>query len=174
MTSWDAYIAIGTVLRPHGIHGEMRVRPLSSFPQRFQTLKEVYLRSGGRCEEYAVDGVRPHKEFLLVKLAGIRTLDDAEAWRNADLAVPPDQVWAHGPDFHYFHNLLGLPVHLPHGELLGRVTGFDETPGTPNMLVESGTGTEFAIPFAKVFVTVIEGDKVIVRPIPGLLSEHED
>ena len=96
MTAGDAFVAIGTILKPHGIHGEMRVRPLSSFPERFQALKEVYLRGGMRCEKFVVAGVRPHKQFLLVKLEGVRTLEEAEAWRGADLAVPPDQVWAHG------------------------------------------------------------------------------
>jgi 16S rRNA processing protein RimM len=170
----DTFIAIGAVLKPHGIHGELRVRGLSSFPERFQALKEVYLRLGGRCEAFAVEGVRPHKEFLLVKLKGIQTMNEAEAWRNADLVVPPDQVWAHGPDFHFYHELIGLRVYLPRGEFLGHVTAFDESPGTPNMLVESESGKEYAVPFVKDFVTVVKGEKVIVRPIPGLLADHED
>ena len=170
----DTFIAIGAVLKPHGIHGELRVRVLSSFPERFQSLKEAYLKLGERCEPFAVEGARPHKEFMLVKLKGIETVDDAEAWRNADLAVPPDQVWPHGPDFHYFHDLIGLPVHMPRGELLGKVTGFDESPGTPNMLVTADSGKEYAVPFVKAFITVLAGEKVIVRPIPGLLADHED
>jgi len=169
-----ATLAIGTVLKPHGLHGEMRVAPLSSFPERFHALKEVLLRLGDRCETFAVEGARPHKEFILIKLKGIERVEEAEEWRNADLEIPSDQAWPHGPDFHFYHSLTGLPAHLPRGERLGTVAGFDEGPGGVNVIITNEAGREYAVPFVKEFITVVPGDKIIVRPIPGLLSEQEE
>jgi len=167
-------LAIGTVLKPHGIHGELRVAPMSSFPERFQSLKEVQLRRGDRCEVFAVEGARPHKEFILIKLKGIERVEEAEQWRGADLEIPAEQAWAHSPDFHYYHTLTGLPAHLPRGERLGTVAGFDEGPGGVNVVIEADGGREYAVPFVKAFITVVPGEKIIVRPIPGLLSEQEE
>ena len=37
------YITIGEVVAPHGVRGELRVTMLSDFPQRFVSLRHVYL-----------------------------------------------------------------------------------------------------------------------------------
>ena len=39
-------VTIGKVGAPHGIHGEMRIIPLTDFVERFETMKEVMV--GGR------------------------------------------------------------------------------------------------------------------------------
>lgn len=166
------FIAIGAVLRPHGVHGELRVRPLSDFPERYAALKTVWLVRGEARREYPVIGVRPHKEFLLFKLEGIGSPEAVDAWRGADVSVPLAEAWPHGPDFHYFHDLIGLPCVLPHGEILGKVTGIEEHAAAVNLLIDAG-GREVTVPFVKAFVTVVPGEKIVIRPIPGLLA-HAD
>ncbi len=166
------FIVIGEVLRPHGVHGELRARPLSDFPDRYAALKTVWLVRGEERREHRVQGVRPHKEFLLFRLEGLTTVEEAETWRGADIAVPLAEAWPHGPDFHYYHDLLGLPCFLPRGERLGTVTGFEENPGAVNLLIDAG-GREVSVPFVKAFVTVEPGVRIVIRPIPGLLA-HED
>jgi 16S rRNA processing protein RimM len=166
------FIAIGEVLRPHGVHGDLRARPLSDFPERYAALKTVWLVLGDRTREFPVVSVRPHKGLLLVRLQGMATFEEADAWRGADLAVPASEAWPHGPDFHYYHDLLGLPCFLPRGEKLGTVTGFEEHPGAVNLLIDAD-GREVSVPFVKAFVTVVPGERIVIRPIPGLLA-HED
>ena len=38
-------VTIGKVGAPHGIHGEMRIIPLTDFVERFETMKEVMVGS---------------------------------------------------------------------------------------------------------------------------------
>jgi len=166
------FIAIGEVVRPHGVHGELRVRPLSDFPERYAALKTVWLLKGDARREYPVQGVRPHKEFLLFKLEGLETVEAAEEWRGADASVPLSEAWPHSPDFHFYHDLIGLPCVLPRGEVLGTVAGFEEHGAAVNLLIDAG-GRQVEVPFVKAFVTVVPGEKIVIRPIPGLLA-HED
>ena len=42
----ERLIAIGEVLAPHGVRGELKVRPLTDFPQRFRRLKRAFLGAG--------------------------------------------------------------------------------------------------------------------------------
>ena len=41
------YILIGQVLRPQGIKGQVKVRPDTGDPMRFEELEFVYVQAGG-------------------------------------------------------------------------------------------------------------------------------
>ena len=56
-------VTIGKVGGPHGIHGEMRIIPLTDFPERFETLREVMVGE----ELLHVESVKYHKQFVLMQ-----------------------------------------------------------------------------------------------------------
>lgn len=75
----DRALVVGRVLRPHGVHGEVKVRPETDFPERFARLREVLVRRDDRTEVRTVEGVRWQGAVALVKLAGV---EDPEAARR--------------------------------------------------------------------------------------------
>lgn len=56
----DNYLAVGTVLKPQGVRGEVKVRPLTNDPDRFFDLKQVFLKRGGTYAPHAVSCTRVH------------------------------------------------------------------------------------------------------------------
>ena len=56
-------ITIGRVGAPQGVRGELRVVPLTDFPERFAGLEEVMVGD----ELLHVESVRYHKQFVLMK-----------------------------------------------------------------------------------------------------------
>lgn len=41
------YLRIGLITRPHGVHGALKVQPLSEDLTRYKGLREAYLERGG-------------------------------------------------------------------------------------------------------------------------------
>ena len=39
-------ISIGKIVAPHGVRGDVRVVPLTDFPDRFQGMKQIMLEDG--------------------------------------------------------------------------------------------------------------------------------
>lgn len=164
-------VSIGKILKPHGLKGELRVLNLSSFAERFKALRYVILCLGNRREEFIVESVRFHKNFLLFKLKGIDSKEMAEKWRGADVMIKEKDVWKKGENFYFYHELIGLKCFLPRGEYLGIVDGIEEIGENINLIIKEKDGYEHSVPFAKEFIIVEKGEKIIVKPIPGLLSK---
>ena len=51
------YLRIGLITRPHGVHGALKVQPLSEDLTRYKGLREAYLERGGAYEKVEVSDV---------------------------------------------------------------------------------------------------------------------
>ncbi|HPR62595.1 MAG TPA: ribosome maturation factor RimM [Thermoanaerobaculia bacterium] len=165
---------VGRILKPHGIRGEVRAEIITDFPERFQHLQTIMLAppEGGAFVVRGIKNVRFHKTFVLLTLSEVEDRDTAEALRGWELYVPEEERWETGDDFFYYHELLDLSVILPGGEYVGKVTGFEQ--GTQIILqITREDGSEVLVPFVADFVEVHRNEKIIVHPIPGLLSRQE-
>ncbi len=170
----EEFFSIGQILKPHGIKGEVRVLSLSSFPERFKALGVVYIALKDKIEEYHLENVRFHKKFLLIKFKEIKDRNGAETLRGAEILIKERDLWKKEENFYYYHELYDLPCYLPKGEYLGVVVGIEEAQENVNLIIKEKDGWEHSIPFAKEFVKVERGKKIIIKPIPGLLSKDED
>jgi 16S rRNA processing protein RimM len=114
---------VGTLVGPHGVTGEVKLRPLTDYPERLEHLKTLQLRfPDGEAATYPVLGRRWHREMLLVRLDGVLDRDAAEALRDAQVVVPVEDAAPLPEGRFYEHQILGLRVVTPDGEELGRVT----------------------------------------------------
>lgn len=118
----DDLLTVGILGSPHGIRGEVRLRPVTEFPERLPTLRELHLRyPDGRMEQRRLLGTRPHQGALLLRLEGIDSRDAAAALCGAAAVVRLSQT-APLPDGRYYvHQIVGLRVLTPEGEELGTV-----------------------------------------------------
>ena len=84
------YLSVGRVLRPHGVRGELRVEISTDYPDRLVRHIHFFLahpHSPAAVRRYAVEGLRFHKEALLLKLEGCDDRDGAEQLRQEDVAA---------------------------------------------------------------------------------------
>jgi len=130
-------LVVGTLVGPHGVTGEVKLRPLTEFPERLLKRKTLRLRfRDGEESEYRVVGTRIHHEMILVRLEGVEDRDAAEALRDVVAVVPVDEAAPLPPGRYYEHQLLGLRVLTPDGEELGTVT--EIIPGPSNDVYVAG------------------------------------
>lgn len=165
-------ITIGEIVAPHGLRGEVRVRPSTDIPNRFEPLSEVRLRwPDGRERIQSLERVRWHKRQAILKLAGCDTRSAAEALRGACLVVLPGEQPPLPPGEYYVHQILGLRVVTTTGVEVGPVTdvlftGSNEVYVTPQVL----------IPATKELVREIDlaQGRMVIEPVPGLLDPEPD
>lgn len=113
-----------------------------------------------------------HGRHVIFKFKGVDSISAAERLAGADVAIPMEQR-AEVPEGEYYQSdLVGCEVMDASGRLLGRVTGFQETGGTPLLEAVTADGKELLIPFAKSICTVIDlAQKRIQVNLPDGLEE---
>ena len=78
-------LTVGTILAPHGVRGEFKVRLQTDDPERLLTLKRIYL--GDETAPRTILGVRMHAGNALMRLQGISTPETVERLRGTPLRI---------------------------------------------------------------------------------------
>jgi len=97
-----------------------------------------------------------HGGQLIFKFKGVDTISEAERLVGADVSIPFYQRPAPPEGEYYQSDLLGCEVFDPTGRLLGVVSDWQETAGTPVLEVRTPEQKEMLIPFAKSICTKID------------------
>lgn len=111
--------AIGLILRPHGIKGELRVRSLTDYEDRFAPGNRCLVAS--RRLPLTVEAARPFKEDLLVRFAEVEDRTAAESLSGLLLQIPDGELRPLPAGGYWLHDIIGLLAVTEDGEELGRV-----------------------------------------------------
>jgi 16S rRNA processing protein RimM len=164
-------VAVGRVLRPHGVRGEVVVEVLSDVPGRFRKGSRLTgVREGEPPVPLVVAAGRAHKSGAVVRFEGVGDRDGAEALRGLDLEVPLAEVPAAPAGTYYQYELLGC-LCRDGGEELGRVAEVVEDGGGVLLIVE-GEGGRVPVPFVKEFLREVDvaAGRIDLALPPGLLE----
>lgn len=168
----DGYLAIGRVTTAHSLHGEMRVELYTDFPERFAPGTAVFV--GTELHKTVVEAARPHKNSLLIKLAGVDDRTQAEALRAVWLFIAEDQAVPLEADTYWVHEIIGMTVITESGDVLGTITDVIFTGANEVYVVEQPTNEdkkkELLLPaIADVVRTVdVAQKRMVVHLLPGL------
>ncbi len=163
-------VTVGLIERPFGVKGEVKVRPLSDVPGRFEALKAVSLLArNGQTLETSVTHVKRAGERFILGLTGVTTPEDASLWRGGFIRTIRGAVPAL-PDGQYYEcDLIGLVVSTEEDTPIGVLEEIWDLPGNPVFVVRQGA-KETLIPAAKELVSAVDlaARKMTVRLIDGL------
>ena len=169
---WDDMVLVGRVARAHGNRGQVIVDPATDFPEeRFKAGSILSVRRGGTMERLEVENVRFHRGRPIIGLAGIDTMDAAEALSGMELRVGVDALQPLPAGSYYHHDLIGCSVETRRGERIGRVTAVDGDAAGSRLVVEGSSG-EVLIPMAEGICIEVDlaGRKIVAEPPEGLLD----
>ncbi|HSM05152.1 MAG TPA: ribosome maturation factor RimM [Longimicrobiales bacterium] len=172
------HLAVGQVTKPHGIRGEVFVRPLTDHPEGLYAPGVVLYPAGSRRgtpdagrAPLTLATVRPFKDGFLVRFEGVEDRTQAEALRRTELLAPVEALAPREEGEVFFHELPGMRVEDTEGVSLGKVVEVYEL--EPTVLLEVLTrGGKVLIPFvADVVMEVsVEERRLVVDPPQGLLE----
>jgi 16S rRNA processing protein RimM len=171
----NQWVAIARLGRAWGKRGELAATSLTSRPERFQQIGEVFLFREGEpvtAGALCVESVWEHGREWVFKFRGVDTISEAELLEHAEVCIPLADRLAPPEGEHYLSDLIGCEVRdRKTGELLGMVTGWADAGSTG--LLEISTGeTQLLVPFARsICVEVDTRAKRIVVDLPEGLKD---
>jgi 16S rRNA processing protein RimM len=161
-------VAVGRVLRPHGVRGGLLIQPYSEIIRSLGPGSAVLLGADPR----KVRSIRPHRGQYLLYLQDCPDRESAEAFREAELQLRLEQAPPLAEGVYYHWQILGLQVVTEQGQVLGEVVEILQTGANDVYVVRDAAGRETLLPALRsVLVEVDErGGRMIVRLLPGLLE----
>lgn len=172
----ETWITVGEITAPQGVRGDVRVLPVTDFPERLSALPVCRVQTpNGTVVSYDIESVRPHKGFYLFRLAGIDTRNAAETLRGCRVVVPRSEVMPLPAGRYYNFELVGMSVFTHTGESIGTLQEVLSGYGNDCFVIKRVGKPDALVPAVKEFVTSIDvaGRRMEIRPIPGLLDEAE-
>ena len=173
--SVDDLMAVAVVVGTHGLRGDLKLRPLPTAAAALPHLRELYLQApSGACTLYRILQGKPHKQHLLVRLAGLESLDAVQPLVGQTALARCRDLPASPPGHPYWCELEGLAVTDRRRGALGRVVGLFTT-GAHDILTVDGALGEILIPFIPQFVLEVdEASRVLKVDLPIGLVPGDD
>ena len=167
-------VAVGEVLRPYGLRGEVKVRPMTDRPrERFKGLRECVLwePDSDHREPCRIAACRFEGETVLITVEGVHSPEQARRLQGRLLAVDRAQALPTPAGQFYPWQMEGATVQTRDGRLVGRFVGVES--GGAQELWRVGDGEHEhlipAVPEIVVEVSVVER-RIVIDPPEGLLE----
>ena len=159
------YLAVGEVLKPQGIRGEIKVKPLTNDPMRFEDASVLYLEDKGAYTPLQARFVRFDGSAVYLQLEGISDRNAAEALRGRLLYVDRAHAVELDEDEYFIVDLIGLEGVDSEGRSLGTLTEVMQPGGNDvYVFLDKARRVETLVPALKsvVLFTDIEGGKMLL------------
>lgn len=141
MLAPDAWVPLAEVMRPHGVRGEVRLRPFHRESDLLLDVDEVLVRfREGDEQEVSVDGARRANDAILMKLHSVDDRDRADELRGAVLCVRRGEFPPLEPGEFYACDVEGARVVVEGGAELGRVMELKTYPSVDVLVVAAADG----------------------------------
>ncbi|MER7013452.1 ribosome maturation factor RimM [Saccharopolyspora sp. NPDC000359] len=170
-------LAVGRIVRPHGVRGELVVEVLTDSPElRFApgSVLGTQLRGKDRGQDLTVAAARPHAGRLLLRAEGVDGREAAEDLRGVLLTVTTDVLEpTEDPDEFHDHELVGLRAVQASGDEVGEVREVIHTPAGELLSVRTADDREVLVPFVTEIVPEVDlaAGTLVIDPPEGLLDE---
>ena len=178
MTDAESWVSVARVLRPQGRRGEVLAEILTDFPERFTQMREAFLRRNNSLAPTPIfiEEAWLHKGRVVLKLAKVDSISDAELLRGAEVVIPMEARMRLEEDAAYISELIGcelIDLNQPDRAVVGIVRDVMQQEKTADLLIVTGSdGTEHWIPFVKAYLERIDlpGRRLEMHLPVGLLE----
>ena len=169
---WEEMAIVGRIARAHGSRGQVIVNLETDFPEeRFHPAAELFVTREGTVEPLTLTSVRFHSGRPVVGIAGVTSIEAAEALAGLELRVPVERLASLPEGTFYRHDLVGCHVETRRGDAVGVVREVEGTLGGSRLVVAGASG-EILIPLASEICTAIDpaAKRIVIDPPDGLLA----
>jgi 16S rRNA processing protein RimM len=167
--SLATWVLLARIVRPQGRRGEVLADIFTDFPEHFTQRKRLFLRppTGAQADakrdamrEIRVESHWLHKGRVVLKLAQVDSIADAENLRGFEVVIPREERMPLEGDAVYVSDLLGvrvIDVSRGGAEDAGEITDVEPEAAGPAMLVvRTPAGDELLIPFVRAYLRKID------------------
>jgi 16S rRNA processing protein RimM len=178
MTETD-WAILARLMRSQGRHGEILAEIFTDFPERFAERKRLFLIASETSPtpicEMTLERHWLHKGRVVLKFAGVDSINDTEALRGLLVAIPASERAPLTDDSIYISDLIGCEVFdlaaaSEEQQRVGEI--IDVERDSALLVVKPARGGEVLIPFAKTYLANIDlaSRRIEMRLPAGLLD----
>ncbi len=161
------FITIGQIIAPWGVKGQLKVKIITDFPERFSPSSKVYLDR----QPVTIKSTIWQKDRVIIELDHIDSAQAAQRLRGQPKEIHRSQLNTLPRGQYYHFQLIGLEVGTAQGEHLGNISKILTTAGN-DIYVVNGARGEILIPAVEDVIKSVELDKgrIVIEAIEGLLN----
>ena len=172
------WLIVGLITSCHGINGQVKVKSLSDFEERFLKpgIRWLQKENESPLEIELISGYRqPGKENYIVNFRGINTRNDAERFKKNKILVKANKLPKLGKNEFHLLELENLEVKTLKDEelkVIGKVINLENEQNNLLIIELFKNKKKVLVPFVKEIVPLIDikNNFLIINPPKGLLE----
>lgn len=173
----NEFVTIAKLVKTQGRLGELAAELFTDFPERFEDRRDLSLwMPNGERREVKLEGFWPHRDRVVLKFAGVDSINDAEKYIGAEVQIRSEQRQQLTDGATYVSDLVGCSVAAASGEgklrELGTVSDLQRDAGAAPLLEVKSGSREFLIPWVEGFITKMDlaARRIELKVPEGLLD----
>ena len=163
----DKKIIIGKIGAAHGVRGDMKVYPLTDFPDRFNTIKKAFIDD----KEIDIVSTRYQNNFVVMKVKGVNSREEVARYTNKLLKINRSDVPPLNEGEYYSFDIIGLKVINQDDVVLGEIIEILKTGSNDVYITKTPESKQLLIPALKKVVTEINIEEGFMKVIWDINQE---
>ncbi len=178
MINHDEWLIVGLITSPQGINGELKVKSLSDFEERFTKPGKRWIQKEDEIPiefELTSGFKKPGKESFIIKFREITNRNEAENLKGHKVLVKVNSIPQLNNNEFHLTELVNLEVKILEKEqfkIIGKIINLENEKNNLLVVQLFKNDKKVLIPFVKEIVPVIDikNKFIIITPPPGLLE----
>ena len=149
------YLLIGEITKPQGVQGELKLRPITCDPWRFEGLSSAFVKDGEGYKKVSISVRKVNPDAVFLRMEGVASRNDAEKMRGVQLFIDRANAVELDEDSAFICDLMGLKGVLSGGGEIGEIIDVMQ-PGGNDVYVFKGKRGEVLVPALKSVVLKVD------------------
>ncbi len=158
------------ITKVHGVHGEVKVYPMTDDVKRFKQLKRTILDTGSGQIELECVSAKYFKQYVILSFKGYDTVESIEKYCGKGIYVTRDDAVKLGKDEYFIADLIGMKV--TDDKLCGTITDVISTGANDVYDISLDDGRRLLLPAIRECVLSVDTDAGLMKIhiLDGLLE----
>jgi 16S rRNA processing protein RimM len=169
------YFLIARVQQVYGKDGCVRIKSFSDFPERYLSLKKVYLDFWGDKKTFYVEDVKDVNGQIIIKFKKFDSPRDSQVLIGREIYLSHDDVLNLPENKLFVHDLIGSEV-IAGKERIGTITDIIKTNANDVLVILTDDGDEKLIPYVLNFIEKFDAaqKRLILNITKDFFEDDED
>jgi 16S rRNA processing protein RimM len=169
------YFLIARVEQIYGKDGFVRLKSFSDFPERYLSLKKVYIDFWGDKKIFYVEDIRDIKGRIIIKFKKFDNPRDSNVLIDRDLYVGEDDLVSLPSNYFFIHDLIGSEV-IAGKEKIGTVADVLKGKANDVLVILSDDKEEKMMPFVLSYIEKFDAaqKRLILNITKDFFEDYED
>ena len=164
---------IGVITRVHGVHGEVKVFPMTDDVRRFKKLKKTLIDTGSGFIEAECEQAKFFKQFVILKFKGYDSIESIEKYCRCGIFVTREDAVQPGKDEYFIADLIDMRIIDDTGLIQGSITDVIQTGANDVYDIRLDDGRNLLLPAIKDCILSVDTKSRLMKihVLDGLLEE---